>query len=48
MGGSFLKSFGKAWFAHIKDRELRFALTVDKELENYFIVSYLKLTDIQG
>jgi hypothetical protein len=35
VGGSLLKRFGKSWFPHIKDRELRFALEVDSELENY-------------
>lgn len=35
VGGSLLKRFGKSWFPHIKDRELRFALEVDPELESY-------------
>ena len=35
VGGSLLKRFGKSYFPHIKDRELRFALEVDSELENY-------------
>ena len=35
VGGSLLKRFGKSFFPHIKDRELRFALDVDSELENY-------------
>lgn len=35
VGGSLLKRFGKSWFPHIKNRELRFALEVDPELENY-------------
>lgn len=35
VGGSLLKRFGKSWFPHIKDRELRFALDVNSELEEY-------------
>ena len=35
VGGSLLKRFGKSWFPHIKDRELRFAAEVDSELEDY-------------
>lgn len=35
IGGSLLNRFGKSWFPHIKDREIRFALKVDTELENY-------------
>jgi hypothetical protein len=35
VGGSLLKHFGKSFFPHIKDREYRFALEVDSELENY-------------
>jgi hypothetical protein len=35
VGGSLLKRFGKSWFPHIQDRELRFALKVDSELEEY-------------
>lgn len=41
VGGSLLKRFGKSWFPHIQDRELRFALKVDKDLENYL---YSELT----
>ncbi|BAZ80901.1 hypothetical protein PN497_00890 [Sphaerospermopsis kisseleviana CS-549] len=35
VGGSLLRRFGKSYFPHINDRELRFALDVDSELENY-------------
>jgi hypothetical protein len=35
VGGSLLKRFGKSWFPRVKDKELRFALDVDKELEQY-------------
>ena len=35
VGGSLLKRFGKSYFPRIKDREYRFALEVDSELEDY-------------
>lgn len=35
VGGSLLQRFGKSWFPHILDREKRFALDVDNDLENY-------------
>ncbi len=35
VGGSLLERFGKSWFPHINNRELRFALKVDSELEKY-------------
>jgi len=35
VGGSLLKRFGTAWFPRIKERELRYSLNVDKELEDY-------------
>ncbi|MEH2415125.1 hypothetical protein [Nostoc sp.] len=35
IGGSLLKRFGKSWFPNIKDKETRFALKVDAELENF-------------
>lgn len=35
VGGSLLERFGKSWFPHINNRELRFALRVDSELEEY-------------
>ncbi|MCG9887134.1 MAG: hypothetical protein MH825_16505 [Cyanobacteria bacterium] len=37
VGGSLLKRFGKSWFPHIQDRELKFALEVDAELEMYLL-----------
>ncbi len=42
VGGSLLKRFGKSWFPHIQDRELRFALKVDQELENYLYNELIK------
>lgn len=35
VGGSLLQRFGKSWFPRIHDRELRFALDVDSEIEAY-------------
>lgn len=35
VGGSLRKRFGSSWFPHIKERELRYALKVDKDLEEY-------------
>lgn len=35
VGGSLLKRFGRSYFPRIKDRELKFALPVDSELEEY-------------
>lgn len=36
VGGSLLDRFGISWFPHIKAREKRYALIVDRELEAYF------------
>ncbi|TVP62120.1 MAG: hypothetical protein EA343_12145 [Nodularia sp. (in: Bacteria)] len=36
VGGSLRKRFGVTWFPHIKERELRYALDVDQELEDFF------------
>ncbi|WP_156481546.1 hypothetical protein [Anabaena sp. 4-3] len=41
VGGSLRKRFGVTWFPHIKERELRYAIDVDKELEDFF---YQELT----
>lgn len=42
VGGSLLKRFGKSWFPHIKNRELRFAAEVDSELEDYLYNQIVK------
>lgn len=42
VGGSLLKRFGRTYFPHIKDRELKFALKVDSELENYLYQELFK------
>lgn len=41
VGGSLLKHFGRTYFPHIADRELKYALEVDPELLSY-IQSELK------
>jgi uncharacterized membrane protein YkvA (DUF1232 family) len=41
VGGSLRKRFGLSWFPHIKEREDRYALEVDKDLEEYL---YQKIT----
>jgi len=35
VGGSLRTRFGPSWFPHIKEREERYALQVDKDLEEY-------------
>ncbi len=35
VGGSLRKRFGPSWFPHIRDREERYALEVDRDLEDY-------------
>ena len=45
VGGSLLKHFGKSWFPHIADRELRFALQVDSELEKYLYSQFISNID---
>ncbi|GJD18292.1 hypothetical protein RIVM261_032480 [Rivularia sp. IAM M-261] len=45
VGGSLLKRFGKSYFPHIKDRELRFALEVDSELENYLYTQIINQSE---
>jgi len=35
VGGSLRQRFGPSWFPHIKERELRYALKVDRDLEDY-------------
>ena len=35
VGGSLLKHFGRSYFPHIADRELKYALDVDPELLSY-------------
>jgi len=36
MGSIILRQrFGPSWFPHIKERELRYALKVDRDLEDY-------------
>ena len=42
VGGSLRKRFGVTWFPHIKERELRYALDVDKELEEYLYQQLVK------
>ncbi len=45
VGGSLLRHFGKSWFPHIQDRELRFALDVDPELEKYLYSQFISNID---
>lgn len=46
VGGSLRKRFGPSWFPHIKEREERYALDVDKELEDYLYDRIQSETDV--
>lgn len=47
VGGSLLKHFGRSWFPHIAERELKYSLTVDSELLDY-IYSELNKTHMRN
>jgi hypothetical protein len=47
VGGSLLKHFGRSWFPHVAERELKYSLIVDSELLDY-IYSELNKTHMRN
>lgn len=45
VGGSLRKRFGPSWFPRIKEREERYALKIDKALEDYLYQQIQSTTD---